>query len=457
MNQRTLFRTGLVGLLLTGLPAGPFQAPGRAQGFRDAYEPHVPIPEGEANRARPEEKLADFMRRNEGLTEQDKKDLSEAIKAGKPFTEAQKKTIAELVRPKGFSQEVVSRLLDNPEFLKLLQAAITDPSKAKVPSGLPAGLPKDMSKLVEDWMKAKPGASPRPPATPATPPAPPPVASRREAVAPPKPPPGPPPVVRGTGPTKDFARWIIRMAETLKKQPGPLRDSPAVNKALGELARQAANAVNGRAAEGPAGAPSNWPQFSNALPKSPAWKDALPSSLRAWKWPALSDWKLPKVNVRGDWGARPRQGSQSPARGANTPSAPSRGPGLDELAVALIGILALAVLFAGWRRRRPASAPLAHGLGPWPVQPSRVRTADEVVRAFEYLALRDLGPAARSWHHRLLADGLGKGQEKRLGAARGLARVYEQVRYSPRSQPLAAEAVARARRDLCFLAGVPAT
>ena len=48
--------------------------------------------------------------------------------------------------------------------------------------------------------------------------------------------------------------------------------------------------------------------------------------------------------------------------------------------------------------------------GPWPVRPEAVRTRDELVRAFEYLALLLLGPAARSRNHREIAAGLGDGR-----------------------------------------------
>ena len=67
---------------------------------------------------------------------------------------------------------------------------------------------------------------------------------------------------------------------------------------------------------------------------------------------------------------------------------------------------------AAWRVRRgsrPSAAQPLQGwkLGPWPVDPQRIRTREELVRAFEYLALLSLGPDARNRHHRDLAQRLG--------------------------------------------------
>jgi hypothetical protein len=103
-----------------------------------------------------------------------------------------------------------------------------------------------------------------------------------------------------------------------------------------------------------------------------------------------------------------------------------------------------------------------------------------VVQAFEYLALLNLGPAARAWNHRMLAEQLalegrrglatnakgwlGRRRALELGVlpvpgerrllAQELASIYEQARYSPPADSLPEDAVVRARRDLCRFAGV---
>jgi hypothetical protein len=80
-----------------------------------------------------------------------------------------------------------------------------------------------------------------------------------------------------------------------------------------------------------------------------------------------------------------------------------------------------------------------------------------LIRAFEYLSLLLLGPDARSQNHRTIAAQLGGPADEdaaRHRAAQDLAAVYEQARYAPAAEPLSTAALASARRDLCFLAGV---
>jgi hypothetical protein len=97
-------------------------------------------------------------------------------------------------------------------------------------------------------------------------------------------------------------------------------------------------------------------------------------------------------------------------------------------------------------------------LGPWPVAPNAVHTRGELVRAFEYLALLILGPAARTENHNDLAHQLGADQVDRQQAAQCLARLYEQSRYTPeQAQPealLAEQDQVSAQNALCLLAGV---
>jgi hypothetical protein len=130
-----------------------------------------------------------------------------------------------------------------------------------------------------------------------------------------------------------------------------------------------------------------------------------------------------------------------------------------------------------WRRATVAERRAGLRLGPWPVHPDRVRTPEELIRAFEYLAVLCLGTVSRSWNHRAIAAGLtgepptGLGvdwlpglsespgrppadDEQRLAATQ-LAALYEQARYAPPGEPLPEAALAAARRDLCLLGGVP--
>ena len=96
-------------------------------------------------------------------------------------------------------------------------------------------------------------------------------------------------------------------------------------------------------------------------------------------------------------------------------------------------------------------------LGPWPVSPGAVRTREQLVRAFEYLSLLLLGPAARTRHHHDLARQIGDqpdmDPDRRKEAAQALAGLYEQARYAPPQDDLSEEQLDRARRELRRLAG----
>jgi hypothetical protein len=95
------------------------------------------------------------------------------------------------------------------------------------------------------------------------------------------------------------------------------------------------------------------------------------------------------------------------------------------------------------------------------VAPGAVSNRAELVRAFEYLALLCLGPAARSRHHLDLADQIAgrpsADPDGQQDAAWHLARLYEQARYAPDDWPLPPADLHRARRELCLLAGVAAS
>jgi hypothetical protein len=162
-------------------------------------------------------------------------------------------------------------------------------------------------------------------------------------------------------------------------------------------------------------------------------------------------------------------------RNVHLPSLPSggmRAPALGSVpqtsgAGVVSGLLwALVLLTLGavlWKSLRWYREQAANGdgwkLGPWPVRPEAVATRDELVSAFEYLALLCLGPVALACNHLDLAARLGAREgtdaEKRR-AAEQLAGLYEQARYAPPDEPLRPEELAAARRDLCLLAGVAA-
>jgi hypothetical protein len=158
---------------------------------------------------------------------------------------------------------------------------------------------------------------------------------------------------------------------------------------------------------------------------------------------------LPSVSGPS-WGGGPSLGGASGAAG-----------GLH----ALLWVAAVVVLgVVLWRVVRNAPPQAARAgrwrLGPWPVAPAHVSTRGELVLAFEYLALKLLGPASRTRHHLDLGDELARCPSfdpvRQHDAAERLARLYEHARYAPPDEALGEDELADARRDLCYLAGVAA-
>jgi hypothetical protein len=144
----------------------------------------------------------------------------------------------------------------------------------------------------------------------------------------------------------------------------------------------------------------------------------------------------------GAWAGAPPAGSSA--------SGPDAAGMLWVLAAALVGVGAwLAVS----RLRRGADAARARrwSPGPWPVDPAAVATRGDLIRAFEHLAYLVIGREARPLNHRAAAARIG-----RTAAVERLARLYEQARYAPPGEPLPADELAAARRDLGALAGAAA-
>jgi hypothetical protein len=205
----------------------------------------------------------------------------------------------------------------------------------------------------------------------------------------------------------------------------------------------------------------DWAKRAAEQPRNPA----VTEPLRRFRsvLPRLSDY-FPRGTPRITAPNLPRL----PRVSAALPSAPNVSGGALAGAgrILLWGILLGAIAFlvwqsaSWWKRHREALAAAGWRLGPWPVQPGAVSTRGDLVRAFEYLALLCLGPAARTCHHLELGQRIGNqpavDADRHRDAAHELARLYEQARYTPDEEPLSAEDLARARRDLSYLAGVPA-
>jgi hypothetical protein len=150
-------------------------------------------------------------------------------------------------------------------------------------------------------------------------------------------------------------------------------------------------------------------------------------------------------------------------RGPNLPSMPAPGApsgaeagGLVTVLMVVGGIIVGAFMI--WKllvlpMRAKKEQPREWALGDWPVDPARIRTREELIKAFDHLALLHGGKPARHWHHREVADNLGKPDEHRRATADRLAMAYAHARYAPPQEPLPDVHLDLARQDLVTLAG----
>ena len=182
---------------------------------------------------------------------------------------------------------------------------------------------------------------------------------------------------------------------------------------------------------------------------SPAFADFLEKMIT----PKQANWlshnlKLPELPNFGGL-ATPTASSASGIGGASTGGGGWEA-GVWVIALALFGVAGwLALRAAKWQANGGAGAWSA---GPWPVHPSRVFTREDLIRAFEHLALLRLGLKARPLNHVDLAGRLGDTGDRAEPAAR-LAHLYEQARYAPADELLPDDEMAAARGDLSTLAG----
>lgn len=264
-----------------------------------------------------------------------------------------------------------------------------------------------------------------------------------------------------------LGRWLLQAANRAKDLDPSLRNSPVLRKAIRELSRKIEGADERWKAldKGVNAVADKWARLGEALPlgrllpeKGLSW----PRSLTPESWPNL----LPQMATRSGGPVAPTM-----------PSAGLSNLGESEgwrvlLIVAILAALGVTLqrLLARARAGSAGREGPAWKLGPWPVHPAAVRTREELIRAFEYLSLLRLGPAARHWHHLAIAAGLGQfarpavamrgwgdGSADRRRAAEQLAFLYERARYAPPGEPLSETALTTARRDLCLLAGVSAS
>ena len=123
------------------------------------------------------------------------------------------------------------------------------------------------------------------------------------------------------------------------------------------------------------------------------------------------------------------------------------------LALIIVGALIVWRFWYAKDSRRQDFSGLGGRAG-WPVDPWRITTREEVVKAFEYLSVLICGPVARSWTHTTIAEALADLATTHADTAIMLARLYELARYTPIDEPLTTTELAEARRLVCRLAGL---
>jgi hypothetical protein len=254
--------------------------------------------------------------------------------------------------------------------------------------------------------------------------------------------------------------------DTLPIGPPPSADPPAgpvaapepPNPAVAERLRDIADAL----ADSPLG-------------ESPAFRRMVASIERVKKpeSPDFVTWDRRLTQLEDRFGSlRTRLPSVSWPKAEPTPSTPAglvsaalpmpdSGPeGGQEIVLVCLASVTAGFVAWGMLRRRGllgwSAADRGRALGPWPVRPEAVGTRHDLVRAFEYLAVLRLGPAARSQNHREIAERLGAADVRQRGAAERLAALYEQARYAPPEEELPTEDLAAARAALTHLAGAAA-
>ena len=314
-----------------------------------------------------------------------------------------------------------------------------------------------IQKQLDQIFEKPPAATPTPPvapppgrADPPSPALPPPADSRppsaqpggsdqvptpQPAATPPPPPPSPapapttPPAAAGRAGYDKFVRFF-------EQNVGPLKDMPAVQQLAKELLRGTADAAAAGTSNGPLGDLLGSKAAGDLLKGLPEGGDR-------------SDWKLPEFGGLPD-----APGTSSlPKASLAPPSASVVGIGLGLVVAAVVLAVALRYLPKWATADGPRPVP---GLGPWPLDPRRVETRADLVRAFEYLSVLLNGDRARSYSHEAAAAALREVVPDAADAAGPLADAYALARYTPTDQPLSVEQIADARRHLCRLAGVPA-
>jgi len=193
-----------------------------------------------------------------------------------------------------------------------------------------------------------------------------------------------------------------------------LRDSPVFKEWIRDLSRASAQSPNGPVTVG------NLADIARSM-------DGLVKDFRHWLPRNVPD--MPKLDFSPPSPSFSVPSLYSPAASSFSLS----GSGWTFVAFGLVVLLAALALGRLGKLRPVKSLAVSRPfiLGPWPVDPQHISSREELIAAFEYLALLKYGLAAKSWHHNEVAAKLGDAGTR--NDAESLARLYERARYSRRT------------------------
>lgn len=265
-------------------------------------------------------------------------------------------------------------------------------------------------------------------------------------------------------PTDPKSKSLQAFASIWERNIGPLDETPEVKRALFDLV-SGTNGLDFDFLDGKGN--SIWDLLKNGENGGASFGDFMNDSGGKFKMP---DFDFPSIKM-GRWFGSSNSGSDSSwnwgrsssrSRSSSSSSGSagfgSFGFGGSWFPVIVLGIIVLGivlwVLIKNVRMPTPEPVLAIDGLGAWPVDPRRINTREDVVRAFEYLSVMICGMSAKTWTHNTIAEALAELAATHGETAIMLARLYELARYAPFDEPLTHDELMEARELVCGLAGV---
>ena len=227
-------------------------------------------------------------------------------------------------------------------------------------------------------------------------------------------------------------------------------DSPAGQQAIKELTESLGKA-----------------EFKGMFDDMPEFKNGEWKQFDEWGKGALGDnWKMrpPDWNLGGPGGMSPPKigGGGWNIGGGPTLSNPgvggaeAAGGGLSVVAVVIgaVGALVLGyILFTKWKRDQEAKQAMMAVAARQGLDLSHIRTRQELVEAFDALAVEKCGDESKNWNHRVVTETLIEAQPAVAAPAQELGDLYQKARYAPPQDDMTGGEFTAAERDLRAVAG----